>query len=277
MDIANKVCLITGATSGIGKETAKELAARGAIVVLVARDIMKGEDVKDEIHESSPKAKIDIMTCNLASFDSIRQFADKFKARYNNLHVLINNAGIWEPKKQLSEDGIELNFAVNHLAPFLLTNLLLEPIMASAPAKIINVSSEAHRHAHIQFNDLEFNNKFSSYRSYGQSKLANILFTKKLSHKLKGSGLTVNSLHPGFVDTNLFDKMPVPLKWIMKPFMISPGRGAQTTLYLVTSSEVEKTSGEYFVNSKPKKPNQEALRKDIADRLWEISENYVGL
>ena len=277
MTLKGKICIITGATSGVGKETAKALAKKGATVVLPVRNSMKGDTLKDEILAETPDAKLDFMHCNLASFESIRQFAKEFKAKYNKLHILINNAGIWESKRNLSEDGIEMNFAVNHLAPFLLTHLLLDTIKKSAPARIINVASNAHKYSKMNFPDLEFEKKYSSMKSYSQSKLANILFTKKLSQQLHGSGVTANSLHPGVVKTNLFDKMPGFMVKIMGLFMISPVKGAQTTIYLATSPDVEKTSGEYFSESKRKKPSSEALRQDVADKLWGISEKYVGI
>lgn len=277
MDLKDKICIITGATSGIGKETAEDIAMQGAVVVLPVRDSLKGDILKDEILAQTPDALIDLMHCDLASFDSIREFAAAFKEKYKKLHLLINNAGIWETKRNLSADGIEKNFAVNHLAPFLLTHLLLDTIKNSAPARIINVASNAHKQGKIQFSDLEYEKKYSSFGSYAQSKLANILFTKKLSQKLKGTEVTANCLHPGVVNTNLFDKMPGVLKSIMNLFMISPKKGAQTTLYLATSPEVDHISGEYFAKSKPKKPAPAALRQDIADKLWDISEKYVGI
>ncbi|TVQ08360.1 MAG: SDR family oxidoreductase [Bacteroidetes bacterium] len=277
MEIKEKICIITGATSGIGRETALELARAGAVLILPIRDSLKGDILKDEILEQTPHAKLDFMHCDLASFASIREFATAFKKKYKQLHILINNAGIWETKRNLTEDGIERNFAVNHLAPFLLTNLLLETLKGSAPARIVNVASDAHKQGKINFTDLEYEKKFSSLGSYAQSKLANILFTKKLSQKLKGTGVTANCLHPGVVSTNLFDKMPNLLMSIMSLFMISPRKGAQTTLYLATSPQVENVSGEYFAKSKSKKPAPQALRQDVADRLWEISEKYVGI
>ncbi len=277
MDLKDKVCLITGATSGIGKATAKELASQGAILVLPIRDAMKGDALRDEIMEQTPNARLDFMHCDLASFESIRSFVKAFKKKYKNLHILINNAGVWETKRNESKDGIERNFAVNHLAPFLLTNLLIDTLKSSAPARIITVSSEAHRQGDIYFDDLEFKKKFSSLKAYSQSKLANILFTKKLSQKLKGSGVTANCLHPGVVASNLFEKMPKVITAIMKIFMISTEKGAQTTIYLATSEEVKTISGEYFSKSRRKKPSSVALRQDIADRLWQISEKYVGI
>lgn len=277
MELQGKICVITGATSGIGKETAKAIAAKGATVVLPIRDSLKGDILKDEILEQTPGAKIDLMHCNLGSFDSIRNFVKEFRNKYDKLHLLINNAGIWETKRNLSEDGVEMNFAVNHLAPFLLTNLLLDTIKNSAPARIVSVSSEAHRTGKINFADVELEKGFSSFKSYSQSKLANILFTKKLSQLLKGTGITANCLHPGVVSTSLFEKMPKIITGLMKPFMLTPAKGAETSIYLATSPEVEKTSGEYFVKKKSKKPAPEALRQDVANKLWDISEKYVGL
>jgi len=277
MDLNNKICIITGSTSGIGLETAKALAKKGAILVLPIRDALKGDTLRDEIIQQTPEAKVDFMHCDLASFASIREFVHQFKSKYHKLHLLINNAGIWETKRNLTQDGIEKNFAVNHLAPFLLTNLLLETIRESAPARIINVASDAHRQGKMSFQDLEFENKYASFKSYAQSKLANILFTKKLAQNLMGSGVTVNCLHPGVVSTNLFDKLPGILMKAMSLFMITPEKGAQTTVYLATSPDVEKVSGEYFSKSKPKKPASQASEQIAADKLWEISEAYVGI
>ncbi len=277
MELQGKVCVITGATSGIGKETAKTLASKGASLVLPIRDSLKGDILKDEILEQTPDARIDLMHCNLGSFDSIRNFVKEFKSKYDKLHILINNAGIWETKRNLSEDGVEMNFAVNHLAPFLMTNLLLDTIKNSTPARIINVSSDAHRTFKINFGDIEYEKRYFSFKVYSQSKLANILFTKKLSQMLRGNDVTVNCLHPGLVSTGLFEKMPKLMTGLMKPFMLTPAKGAETIIYLATSPEVEKTSGEYFAKKKTKKPASEALRQDVANKLWEVSEKYVGL
>lgn len=273
----SKICIITGATSGIGKETSKALAEKGYTLILPIRDSLKGDTLKDEILEKTPEANLDFRHCNLASLDSIREFSAGFLKDYDRLNLLINNAGIWENKRNESEDIIERNFAVNHLAPFLLTLNLLDVLKNSAPARIVNVSSEAHRQGKMNFNDLEYKKNFSGFGSYAQSKLANILFTKKLSQKLKGTGVTVNCLHPGVVSTNLFNKMPEVLLSIFKMFMVSPEKGAQTSIYLATSPEVEGVSGEYFSKSKIKKPASQALRQDTADQLWSVSEKYVGL
>jgi NAD(P)-dependent dehydrogenase (short-subunit alcohol dehydrogenase family) len=276
MDLKGKIIVLTGATSGIGKVTACELGAYGANLVLPVRDMMKGENLKQEIEKKNPQANVDIFHCDLASFESIRSFVSRFRKNYQQLHVLVNNAGVWETKRKLSVDGIEMHFAVNHLAPFLLTNLLLDIIIKSSPSRIINTSSNAHRRARLQFEDIEFSKKYSHIMAYSQSKLANILFTKKLSQKLRSNGTTVNCFNPGLVNTAIFDSMPF-IKILMRPFMKSPEKGAQTLIHLCISPELSKISGEYFENKKPGKPNHLALRKDVADRLWKISEKYIGM
>ncbi len=277
MILKDKICLITGATSGIGKETALALAKEGATIVFTARNSTKGEKVKHEIIDSSGNENIEAMYCDLAAMESIRDFADSFKNRYNELHVLINNAGIWETKRKESADGIELNFAVNHLAQFLITNLLLDLIKSSAPARIINLSSDAHKPAKLNFKDIEGKNSWSSFGSYAQSKLFNILFTKKLSRILEGSKVTVNCVHPGLVNTTLFNKMNKFIRYIFNPFMISSKKGAQTTIFLATSDEVKNISGEYFKKKKIVSPSKAAKNIENAEWLWEISKRYTGL
>lgn len=277
MDINGKIAIITGATSGIGSITAHALASMGAHLVLPVRSIEKGEALKAEIFKETSNERIDVMHCNLASMASIRQFVSEFEEKYDRLHLLINNAGLWETKRKESDDGIEMNFAVNHLAPFLLTNLLLDTIKKSAPARIVNVSSAAHKQGKMRFNDLEGKNNWGSMRSYAQSKLANIFFTRKLAKELEGFGVTANCLHPGVVNTRLFDKMPAAFRKIFSLFMISPEKGAQTTIYLATSPEVEKISGEYFAKKKIAKTTNHARDMRVADMLWEVSKEYCGI
>ena len=277
MNLKDKVCLITGATSGIGKETALALAKEGATIVFTARNPEKGEKVKQELVEATGNENIETMYCNLASLESVRDFVDSFKNKYKNLHVLINNAGIWETKRKESDDGIELNFAVNHLAPFLMTNLLLDMIKSSSPARIINLSSDAHKPAKLNFNDIEGKKSWSSFGSYAQSKLCNILFTKKLSQILAGTGVTVNCVHPGLVSTTLFDKMNSILRAVFSLFMISSKRGAQTSIFLATSDDVKDISGEYFSKKKIVTPSKAAQNMENAEKLWEISKRYTGL
>jgi NAD(P)-dependent dehydrogenase (short-subunit alcohol dehydrogenase family) len=271
-----KVCLITGATSGIGKETAFALAAQGFNLVLPARDLKKGEQVKSEIISVTGNSDIDIMPCDLSSLKDVRAFAENFRNAYKRLDVLINNAGVWETKRKESQDGIELTFAVNHLAPFLLTNELLDLLLKSPGSRIINVSSEAHRYSRIQFDDIEFVKSYSHIKAYSQSKLANILFTKELMRKLHGKDVTVNALHPGVVATQLFQNMGSIVRSLSSLFMISPKKGAATSIYLASSFEVANTTGEYFKNQRIVKTSKEANNPRVAAKLWQLSEDYIS-
>jgi NAD(P)-dependent dehydrogenase (short-subunit alcohol dehydrogenase family) len=275
MKLKDKVCLVTGSTSGIGKETVIGLAKEGARLVLPVRNIAKGESLRKEVLSMTGNSHIELMSCDLASFDSVRSFAKAFLDKYDRLDLLINNAGIWETKRKKSVDGIELTFAVNHLAPFLLTHLLTDRLISSAPSRVINVSSEAHRYGKMRFDDLERNNKWSLFGPYAQSKLANILFTKELARKLNGAGVTVNCLHPGVVSTHLFDAFPKVFASVSSLFMITPEQGAKTTLHLATSSEVSEISAEYFSKSKIKRTAPQAQDAEAARKLWQVSMEYV--
>jgi NAD(P)-dependent dehydrogenase (short-subunit alcohol dehydrogenase family) len=276
-----RICLITGATNGIGKATATELARRGATVLLTTRSPELGEATKQEIMSRTGNERIDVFHCELGSFVSIMKCCEDVKRRYDKLHVLINNAGILETKRRLSRDGVEMTFAVNHLAPFLMTNLLLDPLKRGAEphtaARIITVSSAAHTGATMKFDDLEGKQKFSGGFAYCQSKLANILFTKKLARILAGTGVTANCLHPGAVNTKLFDKFPSVIAAALKLFLISPERGAQTSVYLATSPDVETISGEYFKNKTLRRSSKTSYDVRAADKLWDISRHYVGI
>ncbi len=277
MDKNKTVAIITGATSGIGRETAIALAGEGIHLVLPVRSMEKGKILKEEIKEKTGNGQVDVMEADLGSFRSIRAFAEQFNKKYDRLHLLINNAGIWEVKRKLSEDGVELTFAVNHLAPFLLTNLLLDTIKASAPARIINVASTVHKQAFMKLHDVEMKKGWGSLRAYAQSKLANVLFTRKLAADLKGTGVTVNCLHPGVVASHLFDRMPSFIRNIAAPFMITPKNGAQTTVYLATSPEVRNVSGEYFARKNIASTSRRSKNMEVAERLWELSKTYCGL
>lgn len=275
--LSGKVCIVTGATSGIGKETAIGLARLGAVLVLPVRNLELGESVRQEVVLKTGNSKVDIMPCDLVSFISIMSFAKSFLAKYDCLHVLIHNAGIMETVRKVSRDGIELTFAVNHLAPFLLTKLLLDVMKTCAPARIITVSSEIHKRATLNFNDIESKQNYNGLRAYGQSKLANILFTRKLAQMLVGTGVTANVLHPGVVGTNLFKMLPAPLLRIAKLFLLTPEQGAATTLYLATSPDVENITGEYFNKKKVAFTSGRAQDAELADRLWELSEQYISV
>jgi NAD(P)-dependent dehydrogenase (short-subunit alcohol dehydrogenase family) len=273
-DIKNKICLVTGATSGIGQQTAFQLSRLGAQVVITYRDILKARETEKWI-ASETGVNIKTFYCDLSSFDSIRNFVKEFKANYGQVDVLINNAGIWEKENKLSRDGIELIFATNHLGPFLLTNLLLDIMGKNGPARIVNVSSGSHKNATINFDDIELKKQFNGYKAYGQSKLANLLFTKLLSEKLRHDNVTVNCLHPGVVSTDIFNNLGKIAVGILKPFMLTPEKGARTSVYLATSDEVSHINGAYF--SRKKVVNSSKISNDIkiAQKLWDLSMKYV--
>lgn len=267
--------MVTGATSGIGRETALELAGMGMEMVLPVRNMEKGEALLKEIHAVTGNGKARLFACDLESMASIGDFAAAFLKQYDRLDVLINNAGIWDTKRSVSRDGIERVFAVNHLAPFLLTNLLLDAVKASPGGRIITVSSNAHRAGKMNFSDLEGKKKWNHIRAYSQSKLANILFTRQLARKLEGSKATANSLHPGFVQTSLFDGFPAWMMGLLSPVMLSTQEGAQTNIYLAVSPEVKNVNGTYFAKKRIKTPSAAARNDGDAEKLWAVSMEYV--
>ena len=278
-----KTCLITGSTSGIGKEIAIGLAKMKANVILVGRNKAKCEAAIEEICRNvstvSNKNRVSYLLADLSSQASIHQLANKFLESYGNLNILINNAGVFLSRRVTTVDNIEYTFAVNHLAPFLLTNLLFERIKASSPSRIITTSSVAHRGAYINFDNLQFERgRYNGVEAYRQSKLANILFTKELARRSIGSGVTSNCFHPGGVRTNLVQSNPwyYRLIWaIINPFLVSPKKGADTAIYLASSAKVAEISGKYFVNRKPVRLSELADDYDTAARLWKISEELT--
>jgi len=278
-----KVCVITGATSGIGEATALGLAKMGATVVIVGRDEKQGVAAQNEIQNKSGNPDVDLLLADLSSQAEIRKLAEEITARYPTLHVLINNAGIAPVKRSVTLDGIERVFAVNYLAPFLLTNLLLELLKASAPARIINVAGDFHRKATIQFDDLMSEKYYDGVRANNQAKLALILFTYELSRRLDGTGVTVNCLHPGAVATDGPLKDPdLPafsrvMYKLVRVFFASPEKGAETSVYLSASSEVENVSGKYFIKKTSVESSPESYDEEIARRLWKVSEELTGL
>jgi len=273
-----KVCLITGANSGIGKETAKALAKMNANVVMLCRDKERGEEVQKEIIEQTGNKSVDLFICDLSSQDSIRKFISEFKNKYQNLHVLINNAGVMLKNRKISVDGFEMNFAVHLLGPFLLSNLLLDVLKKSAPSRIINVASAAHKRAKIDFEDLQsVNKKYRLFSVYGISKLAEILFTYELSRKLEGTKITANAVHPGVVATNLGQDQSKFSQWFSRKFFKSPEEGAQTSIYLASSPEVEGITGKYFINKEPRESSEESYNEGDAKRLWKVCVAMTGL
>ena len=273
-----KICIITGANSGIGKATAIGLAKMNATIVMMCRSKERGEEAQKEVIELTGNKKVDLLLCDLSSLESIRKFVSEFKSKYQKLHILINNAGVMLSKRGISVDGFEMNFAVNHLAPFLLTNLLLDALKKSAPSRIINVSSAAHRMAKIDFDDLQSEKrKYRLMKIYGASKLALMLFSYELSRKLEGTSVTVNTLHPGVVNTNLGQDQSSFSKGFAKLFFKKPEKGAETSIYLASSQEVEGITGKYFAKKQQKQSSEESYNEDYAKRLWELSKEMTKL
>lgn len=277
--LTDKVCLVTGANAGLGKITARELAKMGATVVMVARSKARGEAALAEVQQSSGSSDVHLMLADLSSQASIRELAKTFKASYDQLHVLVNNAGAYFNDRQVSADGLEMTFALNHLGYFLLTDLLLDMLKASAPARIVNVSSNAHMNGRINFDDLQAEQKYRSFAAYSHSKLANVLFTYELARRLEGSGVTANTLHPGAVATH-FGQGKGLMGWVVKlfrPFFLTPEQGAETQIYLASSPEVEGVSGRYFVKKKAAKSSKISYDTAVAQRLWQVSEELVSM
>ncbi len=275
-----RTCLITGATSGIGRATAIELARRGATLVLVARDRGRGEDTVREIRERTDNREVTLMLADLSSQQSIRELAREFLATNRPLHVLLNNAGVVNLHRTLTVDGIETVFAVNHLGYFLLTNLLLDRLKQSAPARIVNVASEVHKIGALDFDDLQNERRFRSMRVYGQSKFANILFTYELARRLAGTNVTVNCLHPGAVATGLGKNNGAwaqVLVRILGTFFRTPEQGAATSIYLASSPAVAGVSGKYFMNGKERRSSKASYDDAAAKRLWDISAQMTGI
>ncbi|MCP4415139.1 MAG: SDR family NAD(P)-dependent oxidoreductase, partial [Chloroflexi bacterium] len=284
-----KVCIVTGGSQGIGKETALELARLGASVVVVCRDRGRGETAVSEIKSQTGNQSVDLMLVDLSSQTQIRQFAIEFAAKYSRLDVLINNAGIIPRERQLSEDGIEMTFAVNHLAPFLLTNLLLPMMKATKDGRIITVASQVHS-SQLDFDNLQSEKRFHKLEPYMQSKLANILFTLELARRLQGSGLTANCLHPGVIRTGLLDDFDYMHnsngatatkhgKRLSQPVATggaSAAEGAKMSIYLATSEDVANITGVYFQNGKQAKARDIAYDKAVAEKLWQVSLEMSG-
>lgn len=275
-----KICLVTGASGGIGQATALGLAQQGATVIAVARDRTRGAAAVHNIKTQSGNGAVDLLLADLSSQHAIHQLANTVQQRYPRLDVLVNNAGGVFSERRLTEDGIEWTLALNHLAPFLLTNLLLDLLKPRAPARIITVSSGAQGIGKINFDDLQGAKRYSGFRAYSQSKLANVLFTYELARRLHGTGVTANCLHPGVVSTgfgknnrgvtSLFARLDAP-------FMRSPAQGADTVIYLASSPDVANVTGRYFYNRKPAQTAKESYDEKVARRLWEVSAQLTGL
>jgi NAD(P)-dependent dehydrogenase (short-subunit alcohol dehydrogenase family) len=275
-----KVCVVTGATSGIGLVTAQALARQGATLIVVARNPERGAATVSRIQRETGNSAVELMVADLSSQAQVRQLASEIQHRFTRLEVLINNAGALFDRRQLSQDSIEMTFALNHLAYFLLTNLLLDPLKAAGSARIVNVSSEAHRHAQLDFSDLQGQHRYSGWRAYSRSKLANVLFTYELARRLAGTGIVANALHPGFVATNFGRNnrsLTAAFFRLLQLAAISPEEGAQTIIFLASSPEVRGITGEYFVKQKAVRSSQVSYDRAAAERLWQVSAEMTRL
>ena len=276
----DKICLITGATAGIGRAAALQLSQLGANLVLVARNPRKAESTVQQIRQQTGNQELEILLADLSSQQEVRLLAEEFKARYQRLDVLINNAGLLMTSRQESRDGIEMTFALNHLSYFLLTNLLLDVLKASSPSRIVNVSSDSHQQANLDFGDLQYRGRYRGFQAYGRSKLANLLFTYELARRLEGTGVTVNSLHPGLVATNFLANNGFrgrAMNLFVRLLGRSPEKGARTITYLASSTDVEGVTGQYFVDEGLVASSPASHDRDDALRLWRESEELTGL
>ncbi len=280
VSLAGKVCMVTGATSGIGKVAARELAQRGAEVVVVGRSEARCEATVSQIRQQTANPSVDFLLADLSSQQEIRRLAGEFESRYPRLDVLVNNAGAIMLSRRESVDGIEMTLALNHLAYFLLTNLLLDTLKSSAPARIVNVSSNSHERAKLDFDDLQNRRRYWGFRAYAWSKLENILFSYELARRLEGTGVTVNALHPGLVGTNFLANngaLGRLLKMLVVIKGISPERGARTSIYLASSPELETVTGRYFFQEQEVPSSSASYDEDAARRLWQLSAEMTGL
>lgn len=276
-DMTGRVCVVTGANRGIGRATAEGLAELGAKVILLCRSKEDGEAVAHEIGDQHPVIP-EVVTADLSSQASIRRAATDLQGRYARLHVLINNAGVIPRRREVTVDGLEMQLAVNHLAYFLLTHLLLPQLKAGAPSRIINVSSGAHTHAGMDFDDVQAERGYDPKQVYSRSKLANILFTYELARRLRGTGVTANCLNPGVVATGMLaDYMGVASgAGLSSSFGASPEEGAETSIYLASSAEVERVTGKYFERKQARRSSRESYDEAPARRLWDLSERMTG-
>ncbi|MFW5748470.1 MAG: SDR family oxidoreductase [Chloroflexota bacterium] len=289
-DMQGRVVLITGATNGLGEVSAHELAGMGATTVIVGRDETKARRVVDAIRRAKGNQDVHYLVADLSIMDEVRQLADAFKARFDRLDVLMNNAGMLFTSKQMTPDGYEKTFALNHLSYFLLTALLLDMLKTTGTpdrkARIVNVSSDAHTMTGMKFDNLNAEKGYNPMTAYGLSKLENILFTYELARRLgaEGADVTANCLHPGLVDTGFgknnngfIGALSKVLVSLMKPFQLSAEKGAETQIYLASSPEVEGVSGQYFNKKKPKRSSAATYDQAAQERLWAISEELTGL
>jgi NAD(P)-dependent dehydrogenase (short-subunit alcohol dehydrogenase family) len=274
-----KVCLVTGANSGIGRAAAMGLAGMGATVVMLCRSARRGEKALQWIRKKTGNENVHLLLADLSRRQDILNAADEFKGRHSRLDVLLNNAGVMTSKRQLTDDGFETQFFVNHLAYFLLTGSLIDLLHKSAPSRVVNVASTAHGRGTLDFDDLQCEKQYNGWQQYGNTKLANIVFTYELARRLDGSGVTANCLHPGVIHTNLLSSYSTVLNglwYLLQWFFKKPDEGAETPIYLASSPEVENVSGKYFKYRSPVGTSDESYASSVQQRLWEVSEELTG-
>ncbi len=276
-----KICLVTGATSGIGLAAASALAALGAEVAVVGRNPAKTGRVVAKIRRESGNARVASFLADFSDLEQVRRLAAAVHERFDRLDVLVNNAGAFFLRREMTPYGVEKTFLVNHLAPFLLTNLVLDMLRTAPAGRVINVASSMHRLGTLDWDDLAFAHGYGGMKAYGRSKLANLLFTRELARREAGTPLTVNAMHPGRVATGIWKVGFAPIdrlaQWAVAPFALTPEQGADTILYLATSPEVAGVSGKYFIERKPVMPSEAARDDALARRLGEVSEMLTGL
>ncbi|MDJ0847329.1 MAG: SDR family oxidoreductase [Myxococcota bacterium] len=278
--LAGRTCLVTGATSGIGLETALGLVRLGARVLLVGRSRERGNEALQRVRAEDGPGTAELLLADLASLDEVRRLADAVLEAAPALHLLVNNAGVVNLRRTTTRDGFETMFAVNHLAHFLLTLRLLDRLRESAPSRIVHVASDAHRFGVLDIDDLQSERRYGAMKSYGRSKFANILFSDELARRLEGSGVTSNSLHPGAVATRLgknngwFGELATSL---LRPFFLTPEQGARTTLHVATDPALEAVSGRYFARQREARPSAATRNPELAGQLWERSLALCGL
>jgi len=278
--LRNKVCIVTGATSGIGEATAIGLAREGAELGLVARNPERGQATVERILRATGNEQVELFQADLASQKQVREVSEEILLRYPQIHVLVNNAGIVQLGRTTTVDGLEATFAVNHLAPFLLTNLLLERLIASAPARVITVASDAHKFGKLDLDDLQNERRYRSMRVYGQSKGANLLFTRELARRLEGTGVVAHAVHPGAVSTRLAHQNGFWAQLLSRAlglFFLTPEQGADTTLHLATDPEMGRSTGRYWYKRREHTASSQVQDPETARRLWEESERLTGM
>ena len=279
--MANKIVLITGGTGGIGKATAIGLGAMGARVGITGRDVARGEQAATDIRAASGNRAVDAFAADMTSQAEVRRLAAAVLSAYPRLDVLINNVGGFWAHRHLTADGLEQTLALNHLAPFLLTNLLLDRLKASTPARVVTVSSGEQARGRIDFDDLQGAQKYSGQRAYSQSKLGNVMFTMELARRLEGAGVTATCLHPGVVRTNFGNEDQAwyfaVISRLVRPMLKTPAKGAETSIYLASSREVDGVTGQLFANRKSKRANEAAYDTNMTARLWSASAELAGM